>query len=242
MKLQALYLAVILAICCSGATAAEKTIGVFVALADNQHQGIVPVPAAIGNGDDPERNLYWGNEEGLKGNFDRNHRWKLIEKSDTPLQGDILRRRTYRYTKGGAVLYARAYRGSAIKRCLQDFEAAVHLGSYDLVVFIGHNGLMDFNLPAPIRSPRQAKRPDCMVLCCKSEAYFKTRLLQAGGHPILLTTQLMYPGAFLVGSVADTWLTGAKLKNIREAAGAAYARNQKISKRSGEGVFANLKE
>src|SRR5213596_1995295 len=33
---------------------------VLVALADNKYQGIVPVPAAIGNGDDPVRNLYWG--------------------------------------------------------------------------------------------------------------------------------------------------------------------------------------
>lgn len=44
--------------------AADKTIGVFVALADNASQGIVPVPAAIGNGDDPERNLYWGTAGG----------------------------------------------------------------------------------------------------------------------------------------------------------------------------------
>jgi hypothetical protein len=49
--------------------AAEKTIGVFVALADNASQGIVPVPAAIGDGNDPERNLYWGTAEGLKGVF-----------------------------------------------------------------------------------------------------------------------------------------------------------------------------
>ncbi len=39
---------------------AVRTIHVFVALADNQNQGIVPVPAALGNGEDPERNLYWG--------------------------------------------------------------------------------------------------------------------------------------------------------------------------------------
>ena len=37
--------------------AKEQTIGVYVALADNASQGIVPIPAAIGNGDDPEKNL-----------------------------------------------------------------------------------------------------------------------------------------------------------------------------------------
>src|SRR5207249_4829544 len=37
-----------------------KVIHVVVALCDNQYQGIVPVPALIGNGDNPAKNLYWG--------------------------------------------------------------------------------------------------------------------------------------------------------------------------------------
>ncbi|HEX6730669.1 MAG TPA: hypothetical protein VF074_11680, partial [Pyrinomonadaceae bacterium] len=35
-------------------------IHVFVALADNVNQGIVPVPPSLGNGDNPATNLYWG--------------------------------------------------------------------------------------------------------------------------------------------------------------------------------------
>ena len=220
--------------------AADKTIGVFVALADNKHQGIAPVPAAIGNGDDPDRNLYWGTSEGLKGYFDHSKRWKLVGKNDVPQKGGILRTRTYRSPK--AVLYARAYRGSEMKQCITDFESAVRLGSYDMVVFIGHDGLMDFGLPTPMRSPTQAKRPDCVVLCCKSEEYFKPRLASAGGRPILLTTQLMYPGSFILGAVADTWLGRWRLNDIRMSAGSAYARNQRISRRAGVGVFADLRD
>ncbi len=37
-----------------------KVIHVFVALCDNKYQGIVSVPASIGNGQDPKTNLYWG--------------------------------------------------------------------------------------------------------------------------------------------------------------------------------------
>ena len=37
-----------------------RTVHVFMALADNQHQGIIPVPPKLGNGEDAERNLYWG--------------------------------------------------------------------------------------------------------------------------------------------------------------------------------------
>ena len=39
---------------------------VSVALADNKNQWIVPVPAAIGDGQDPSTNLYWGARYGLK--------------------------------------------------------------------------------------------------------------------------------------------------------------------------------
>src|SRR5262249_50262876 len=150
--------------------------------------------------------------------------------------------RAYRHIAGSAVLYARAYRGSAIKTCLSDFQSAVQHGSYDLVVYIGHNGLMDFELPQPTKTGKQTKRPDCVVLCCKSESYFRARLTDAGGRPILLTTQLMYPGAFLLGAIADPWLKGAHRSALRESAGAAYAQNQKISRKSGLGVFADLKD
>ncbi len=231
-----LFLHASLALC-----AENKTIGVFVALADNKSQGIVPVPEAIGNGNDPEKNLYWGTAEGLRGHFDRSRKWKLIEKNDTP-DGDVLRTRTYRHADTGAVLYAHAYRGTAIRKCIQDFESAVQVGSYDLVVFIGHNGLMDFDLPKPEKSSKQAKTPDCIVLCCKSEQFFKARLIDAGGRPVLLTTQLMYPGAFILDAAADNWLAGSKPAKIKESAGAAYAENQKLSKKAGLGVFADLKD
>ena len=223
----------VLALCLrvSSSPAADKTIGVFVALADNANQGIVPVPAAIGNGDDPERNLYWGTAEGLKGVFDKSKEWRLTEKNDTPADKDVLRSRTYRHGKFEAVLTARAYRGAAIKRCIQDFEQAIQTDAFDMVVFIGHNALMDFDLPAPETPGKRTNVVDCVVLCCKSEPYFRRRIEGAGGRPILLTTQLMYPGAFILHAVAGIWLNGATLEAIRESAGAAYAANQKLSKK-----------
>jgi hypothetical protein len=47
------------------AQAAPKQIRVFVALCDNKTQGIVPVGEKIGNGDDPDSNLYWGCSDGF---------------------------------------------------------------------------------------------------------------------------------------------------------------------------------
>lgn len=226
----------------SVARAVEKNIAVFVALADNATQGIVPVPAAIGNGEDPERNLYWGTAEGLQGVFDKSKAWRLVEKNGDLEGDDVLRARTYRHEKSGSVLTARAYRGASIQKCIQDFEAAIQRQEHGLVVFIGHNGLMDFTLPAPARPAKQTRVPDCVVLCCKSESYFKERIQGAGGRAVLLTTQLMYPGSFLLRDVSEGWLAGEAPPALRERAGQSYATNQKISKKSATGVFAKQEE
>lgn len=55
-----------------------RTIHVFVALADNEHQGIVPVAAKLGNGEDAEHNLYWGSAYGIKTFFSRSPDWKRV--------------------------------------------------------------------------------------------------------------------------------------------------------------------
>src|SRR5262249_55809842 len=65
----------------SGRTAKRnsgKLIHVLVALCDNERQGIVPVPARIGDGDDPANNLYWGARFGVKTFFKRANDWKSI--------------------------------------------------------------------------------------------------------------------------------------------------------------------
>ena len=49
-----------------------KTIHIFVALCDNKYQGIVPVPKAIGNGQDHNNNLYWGALYGIRTYFKKN--------------------------------------------------------------------------------------------------------------------------------------------------------------------------
>ena len=51
-------------------------IHVFVALADNVNQGIVPVSASLGNGDNPKTNLYWGAAFGVRTFFSRNKDWR----------------------------------------------------------------------------------------------------------------------------------------------------------------------
>ncbi|MBS3764010.1 MAG: hypothetical protein KGZ25_11990, partial [Planctomycetes bacterium] len=55
-----------------------KTVHVFVALCDNENQGIVRVPDKLGNGEDPENNLYWGARYGVKTFLKTSASWKLL--------------------------------------------------------------------------------------------------------------------------------------------------------------------
>jgi hypothetical protein len=73
-------LLVAILIACSGLVSGARVAHVIVALADNKYQGIVPVPAAIGNGDDPAHNLYWGAGYGVRTYFQRSGDWQVVGK------------------------------------------------------------------------------------------------------------------------------------------------------------------
>jgi hypothetical protein len=97
---------------------------------------------------------------------------------------------------------------------------------------------MDFQLPPPPTT--QGNKTDVAVLCCLSDKYFSPRLTATGCRPVLMTSQLMYPGAFLLLAAIESWNSGGSTTAIRSAAAAAYAKNQHISLKAASGVFANL--
>ena len=257
-----------------------RTVHVFVALCDNEFQGIVKVPVKIGNGDDLKNNLYWGASEGLKAYFSTQKDWALVESSKVhslprlrlpsllsepaePTDNPVLERCIYRHATG-AWLVADAYRGRTIETALKDFLAAAAGESKEmlavktdkgdlelplgggaaLVAYIGHNGLMDFDIPMPSSTPTTSSNSgrQAIVLCCKSDLYFRDRLKAVGARPILLTTQFMYPGSFLLKNALDGWLKNETRSQIRTRVGQAYATNQKISIKAATGVFSNLDE
>jgi hypothetical protein len=139
-----------------------RTIHVFVALADNKNQGIVPVAAKLGNGEDPEHNLYWGSAYGVKTYFSRSTDWQLIVSRQKP-KPEILERCIFKHRSQNVYLIADAYQGSKIKQTIVDFlqaaaggetesvpvktgEQTLTLnarGGADLVAYAGHDGLMD---------------------------------------------------------------------------------------------------
>lgn len=175
------------------------------------------------------------------GIFGKSPQWKKETAPEAPSE-KVLRTWAGRHASGKMTLTAFAYEGSAIEQCLKDFQAAVSQGKYDLVVYLGHNGLMDFYLDGVAPDAARKKKPECMVLCCKSQKYFSKHIACLEATPILLTTQFMYPGAFLLRDVLEEWVKGAGLKAYRTAAGNAYAANQKIAQKAALGVFADLEK
>lgn len=221
------------------ADAEPARIHVFIALADNKSQGILPVPAAIGDGDDTAKNLYWGCSEALKPVLKTSGIWKL-ERSELNPRPEIIERAVFSHKSGKWEIVADVYRGSAIRQCTVDFFTALAsdqpLERVPLVAYIGHDGLMDFELPEAATARRGPGR-EAIVLCCKSRDFFGPHLERVGAKPLLTTTQLMYPGGFVLRAALDGWMVGETPAQIRQRAATAYANNQKISVKAASGVF-----
>lgn len=219
------------------AQAEVKKVKVFVALCDNATQGIAKVGEKIGDGNVPDANLYWGCSDGLNKFFPKSSKW-TVEKAEKDVSEKILRRLTLKHSSTKIQLVADAYKGSEIKACFEAFEQALGSGENDLVAFIGHNPLMDFF--GTTLEQKEKHETAAIVLACKSKEYFQDRITTLGATPILLTDQFMYPGSFILHDAIEAWHLGKSKKDIRDVAGKAYAKNQKISVKSATGVFSKL--
>ena len=213
---------------------APRTIHVFVALCDNVHQGIVPVPAALGNGQDPANNLYWGAQYGMRTFFQRANDWERVP-SKASEQPVVLDQVVFKHRSSGSTLVAHAYDGRHIKTALEDFYRASR-GRADLIVFIGHNGLIDFSLPPPGNRPGNSG-PATIVLACQSQKYFSKPLTSAGCTPLLFTTNFMAPEAYILHASLSPWLANEDPEKVREAAARAYAKYQRISEAAAQRLF-----
>lgn len=244
----------------AGPTIAERiaptnsipVIHVFVALADNINQGIVPVSATLGNGENPNTNLYWGAALGIRTFFSKHRDWELVSVTKNP-SPTILERCIFKHRRTSLLLVADGYRGKDISQTTWDFfEAAAGkageklkagnvefhtAGSADLVAYIGHNGLMDFTLQAhPKRRDDRQRR--AIILACVSKHYFSTALQQSGATPLLWTTNLMAPEAYVLSAAIDGWIKKESDEQIRLRAADAYNKYQNCGVKAARGLFA----
>jgi len=252
MKYKSLLLFLLLFGNLFSANAERKMLHIYVALCDNWNQGIVPVPAAIGNGQNPRTNLYWGAGYGVKHFFDKKtDDWTLLEVS-TPADKNILQRLLFKHKTEDAYLLAEAYDGAKIKACITDFllasngqnevkisykeETLRFGGKADLLAYVGHDGLMEFSV-FPSYKDITGKKKDVMILACYSKEYFAGHIESAQANPILWTTHLMAPEAYTLKAALDGWLLNETGKQIDERAAVTYDKYQKCGLRGARNLF-----
>ena len=194
----------------------------------------------------PPHNLYGGTAFAVRAFFHNSADWKEVLRVQNPYKG-VLERVAFQHRTHHVVLVADAYQGSEIKQALTGFfqTAAgvnVHMGEpkgcvgggsaccspddADLVVYVGHDGLIDFSLPLEFPNPTGA-----------SKSFFKDLLHKTGAEPLLWTTGLMTPEAYALKAAMDGWVLGETTEQIRERAAEAYSKYQKC----GRGLTAFLR-
>lgn len=223
-----------------------------VPLCDNENQGIVPVSKSLGDGLNLRTNLYWATGHGMKGYFKKSADWKSVEYR-TPADTNILERCVFKRKVGKATVYlvTDAYRGDRMKECLVDYfkglagrktdtlmvdSIVVPLyGNSDMLGVNGHNGLMD-NYIDRVQTIRNSSQ-DAVAIGCVTGEYFRPYFFDARAYPLIMTTGLMYPGAFILDDLVVKWAQNGSELEIRYAAGDAYHRIMNCGQRGGRNLF-----
>ncbi len=217
----------------------KKVIHVFVALCDNKYQGIVPVPAGIGNGQDPNSNLYWGCSYGIRSYFKKSSQWKLVKQYK--IDSIKLERLIFKHTSSNFYLVADAYNGKYIKKCTEDFFKScsgqlkevlptgdINIGingNANLVAYIGHDGLMDFQLNEKFTCADNKTR-DTIILACISKRFFAPHLTATKANPVVWSTGLMAPEAYTLHDALEQYINHQSNQVIQKAGAKAYAKYQ----------------
>jgi len=217
-----------------------KLVHVFVALADNKHQGIIPVPSRLGNGQDAANNLYWGAAFGVKTFFKSRVGWETIS-CGPGSRREILERCVFEHRATGARLVADAYDGANIREGLTDFLAAAagkggEDGAVDLVAYVGHDAFMDFQLPMPAKAAAKSSR-QFIVLACASRSYFRPYMQTTGSEPLLWTSGLMAPEAYTLAAALEAWFAGESSEEVRKRAAEAYNKYQRCGIKAAQQLF-----
>jgi hypothetical protein len=227
-----------------------RTIHVFVALCDNKYQGIVPVSARIGNGQDLNNNLYWGCSGGIRSYFKNSKDWALLKRYF--LDSIRLERIVFKNKSENCYIVADAYDGRYIKKCTVDFFSSASgqlkdtiqingkvLGIYGnskALAYIGHDGLMDFRLSEKFFSI-DGKTRDVFILACISKRFFAPYLTDTKANPLIWSTGLMAPEAYTLHDAFEGYVKNESPESIRTRAAKAYAKYQRCGEKAAKNLL-----
>lgn len=242
---------IIFFICFSATTYAQRYIHVVVALCDNVNQGIVPVPKAIGNGQDPKNNLYWGCGYGVKTFMKKQSDWVLLKQVNNPTK-DIYERLIFKHKDSLIYMVADAYDGAKIKQTIIDLlnysaglekqemqinnDKILFGGNANLICYVGHDGLIDFSLDKyPLKADE--KKREAVILACASKNFFSDALKKTGASPLVWTTHLMCPEAYTLDAIIDSWIIHDTPLATEEKAAQTYNQYQKCGIKGARNLF-----
>lgn len=247
-----IILSILLATIAIPTTAGQRVVHVIVALCDNEIQGIVKVPAGIGNGQKPSTNLYWGAGYGVKTHFNRSEEWVAMN-CTKPTITHILDRAIWKHRDSAVYLVADAYDGRNIREATEDLlrfasgasperimvrgTAILAGGGAQLIAYVGHDGLMDFVMEK-VFEPMGTTTRETIILACISKRFYAPHLRHTGAQPLLWTTGLMAPEAYTLKAALNGWVRRETHEAIRERAAQAYDKYQKCGITGARRLFA----
>ena len=235
--------------------AKSKTIHVYVALCDNENQGIVRVLESLGNGQSPRTNLYWGALYGVKTYFSKkSDDWVFIKSIPLSEGSNILERILFKHASEDVFLLADAYNGAKIKECTIDFlKASNHQlpititegtqklyfgGKADLLAYVGHDGLMEFDVAINFQTLEPSLKPkEVIILACYSRDFFSPQGKLAEAKPLLWTSHLMAPEAYTLEAAFEGWILNESDAQIEERAAQSYHKYQKCGIKGARNLF-----
>jgi len=209
-----------------------------VPLCDNTFQGIIPTTPSLGDGFSITSNLYWATRNGMKRYYANHSDWKEIaiqfQPTDTILERVVFKRK---FENGAnVILICDAYRGDQMENCLVDYfdyladkkedsiffnNSYLKVGSEaDMIVFNGHNGLMDVQID-PVYATKKREK-DAVVIACSSRWNYTEYITYTNSYPLVTTTSSLYPGASILNAIIEEWAFLKDPGTIRSAAGSAY--------------------
>lgn len=221
----------------------------------------------LGDGDNPDTNLYWSTTPGFGEWFTRRGGgWKRVaHKRDG---GDIVAIDVYRRTmttpaawrkRGAPATYEldiaiHGWRGKSIDAALKAYASDVsngpardvalddgttlHAGgAAQLVAWVGHNRLMDLDTYAWPKAG--AKVTGTIAIACETAAYMENEVAGPTRVPLLMTRDLLFSNAAPFEATLLAFATGGDYTQMRADATVAYAAVQEDSPRRLGGVFTN---
>lgn len=211
--------------------------------------------AKLGDGDNPDTNLYWWTTPGFGTWFARKGSgWTRVTKLKEGETGDkdVLALHVYKRSVSAPAAWkkrgvpakfeidirVRAWRGKAIDRALAAYAADVSGASpAQIVAWVGHNRLMDldaYQWPKPGADTKGA-----IAIACHTAAYMEDNVPAATRVPLLMTRDFLFANAAPLEAAVLSFASGGSYAQIRLAAATAYAGVQERQVKQVYGAFTN---